>query len=247
MLSRRLHKHIKSLQIKKYRLEHQAFLVEGKKNVAEILNSNIKIESIFCTQSFFDEYKAQITNSIELEVCTEQDLQDAGSLESNNAAIAICKLPERLVFDEKKVNNELILVLDFIQDPGNLGTIIRTADWYGINHIICTSNTTDCFSPKVIVSTMGSFARVNVYYQDIKEVLANTKLPIYGAILGGENVHNSKLQKPSFLVIGNESKGISADVLNLISMPITIPGSGRAESLNAGIATAILLDAFYRI
>ena len=247
MLSRRLHKHIKSLQIKKYRLEHQAFLVEGKKNVAEIFNSSIKIESIFCTQSFFDEYKAQITNSVELELCSEQELQDAGSLESNNAAIAICKLPERVVFDENKVKNELILVLDFIQDPGNLGTIIRTADWYGINHIICTSNTTDCFSPKVIASTMGSFARVNVYYQDIKEVLANTKLPIYGAILGGENVHNSKLQKPSFLVIGNESKGISSEVLSLISKPITIPGSGRAESLNAGIATAILLDAFYRI
>jgi TrmH family RNA methyltransferase len=132
--------------------------------------------------------------------------------------------------------------LDDIRDPGNLGTIIRTADWYGIKHILASEETVDFYNPKVINSTKGSFTRVQVHYTDLNAILAANELPVFGAFLTGENVHQAKFPKAGLLVIGNESNGISPSLSTKITHPVTIPKFGQAESLNAAIATAILLD-----
>jgi TrmH family RNA methyltransferase len=137
----------------------------------------------------------------------------------------------------------LSLILDGIQDPGNLGTIIRIADWYGIKNILCTNDTADCYNSKVIQSTMGSFTRVNIWYGNIvEEVLKQSKLPIYGAVLNGENVYSSAKNKTAILVIGNEGNGIRESVMPFITNPVTIPKIGGAESLNAAVATGIILS-----
>lgn len=245
MISNKWLKYINSLQIKKYRQEHQTFLVEGRKSVLELLKSEMKVEIIFCSEKFHDEnYK--LFGKRPFEICSETELTKAGSFENNNAAIAIVKFQD----DNLILNgHETLLVLDGIRDPGNLGTIIRTADWYGINQIICSEDTTDIYSPKVIAATMGSFSRVKVNYLNLASYFKNAHHEnVYGAYLEGENLHtasiNSKIE--SCIVIGNESQGIDGSIEKYITKKIHIPGSGRAESLNAGVACAIILDNFFR-
>lgn len=247
MISKKWLKYINSLQIKKYRQEHQTFLVEGSKSVLELLKSNLKVEIVFCSESFHDEYHL-LFGRRPFELCSEEELTKAGSFENNNAAIAIVAIPAKLSI-EAFSNKGIVLVLDGIRDPGNLGTIIRTADWYGIEHIVCSEDTTDVYSPKVIAATMGSFARVQVDYKNLIHFLEDQhSKTVYGAFLEGDNLHQAKLtsNNDSIIVIGNESQGIDRTLLPFITKKIHIPGSGRAESLNAGIATAIILDNFFR-
>ena len=247
MISRKWSKYINSLQIKKYRQEHQAFLVEGRKSVLELLDSSLETEIVFCSDRFFQENSSKL-NNLNIEICSEDELTKAGSFDNNNAAIAIVKIPFQST-DIQIPKNESVLMLDCIRDPGNLGTIIRTADWYGISTIICSNDTTDIYSPKVVASTMGSFSRINVYYTNLSEFLdSNTNYEVYGAFLEGTNIHHLKLTNPAtkFIVIGNESNGISESASKFITQKIHIPGAGKTESLNAGIATAIILDNFYR-
>ncbi len=241
MISKNKLKYIKSLQLKKFRKQENAFLIEGAKSILELLNSDFKIHSLFLTDEFFNCYNAQINqHDIEVTLCSEKELADAGTFTSNNAGIAIANIkPNKMIIPGK---DEYILMLDEIKDPGNLGTIIRIADWYGIDKIVCSENTTDLYSPKVIAATMGSFTRVSLYYCDLKNYLSMQKTYTYGAILGGKNLYDVQFREEGIIIIGNESKGIDSELTSLLQESVAIPSFGQAESLNAGIATAVILD-----
>jgi RNA methyltransferase, TrmH family len=245
MITKNQIKYINSLQQKKFRLEHQSFVVEGAKSVIELLKSDFVVELLFVTQSFFEENEALLQNlSIQPEFVEVNELEKVGSFNSNNAALAVVKTKENVELLVKE--KEFAMILDDIRDPGNLGTIIRIADWYGITKIICSNSTVDVYNPKVINSTMGSFTRIYLYYTNLEEFIKNQKINIYGTLLDGENIHQTQFTDSGYIVIGNEANGISEEITKLITHKITIPRFGGAESLNAGIATAVVLDNVFR-
>uniref|UniRef100_UPI0040485025 RNA methyltransferase n=1 Tax=Roseivirga sp. TaxID=1964215 RepID=UPI0040485025 len=245
MLSKRLIKYFKSLQLKKYRHQEGKFIVEGAKGVIEVLQSGFSVDYLLVTADFKSSLSEQLLQKArEVIEVKEADLQMVGTFLSNNAGIAIVHMlpqsPFMLPVDEH------VLALDDVRDPGNLGTIIRIADWYGIKHIVCSLESADFYNPKVINSSMGSFSRVNVIYADLEKVLAETKMPVYGALLEGENIYKSDLSRAGIILMGNESQGIDKALEPLITHPIHIPRRGGAESLNVAIATAVILDNFFR-
>lgn len=245
MITKNQIKYINSLQQKKFRLEHQSFVVEGAKSVIELLKSDFEIELLFVTNAFLAENEALLQNeSLKPEIVGTDELEKAGSFSSNNAALAVVKTKENV--ELLVAGEEFALILDDIRDPGNLGTIIRIADWYGIVKIICSTSTVDVYNPKVINSTMGSFSRISLYYTDLKEFISKQKLNIYGTLLDGDNIHNTNFTDSGYIIIGNEANGISDEITKLITHKITIPRFGGAESLNAGIATAVVLDNVFR-
>lgn len=247
MISKNQFKLIQALDLKKQRKKCGLFLVQGEKNVGELLNSDFTIKHLFATAQYINKVAATLTkqNLIPLTIeATEDELKKAGTLNSNNSVIAIaeCKISDVPSISE----NELILVLDSVGDPGNLGTIIRVADWYGIKHIVCSPECADFYNPKVIAATMGSFARVSISHATLPDYLQKQNHPIYGAFLEGDNIHKAQLAKTAFIVMGSESHGISEPVSKYISNKITIPNFGDAESLNVAMATGIILDNFKR-
>jgi RNA methyltransferase, TrmH family len=246
MISKNHLKFIKSLQIKKYRKLHSQFIIEGAKSVLELLQSDFKIRSIFLTDNFLN-CCGDVLNNREIETfkVTEDDLVSAGTFSSNNSAIAIAEMKgnDFIEVDE----DEFALMLDDIRDPGNLGTIIRIADWYGIKKIICSENTADFYNPKVISSTMGSFTRVDLFYADLEKYLSEAKAGnVYGAVLGGDDIHALPLKKGGLIVMGNESAGIDDSLYPYFTQKITIPRFGNAESLNVAVATGIICDNLIR-
>ncbi|MCU0384356.1 MAG: RNA methyltransferase [Cyclobacteriaceae bacterium] len=238
-------KFIKSLQEKKYRKLEQCFLVEGEKSVLEVLSSSFVVRFVIGTADFLNKYASLLT-LVEKYEAKETALASLGEFKSNNAALAVVEIQEFAIKDFEP--SGLHLVLDDIQDPGNLGTIIRTADWYGVASIVASKETVDFYNSKVIAATKGSFSRVKVYYTDLYNFLKDYsgKLPVYGASLHGENAHAVRFEKPSLLIIGNEAHGINKSLMEWVTKPVFIPRFGKAESLNAAIATAILLDGFSR-
>jgi len=238
---------IKSLQDKKYREKTGLFLVEGEKSVIETINSDFEIKTILATKPFYTKYQKLINNKkIVCEIVEAPEIENVSSLESNDSALAIVK--QKTFAMAKVENNEIILALDNIRDPGNFGTIIRIADWYGIKKIVASIGTVDLYNPKVISTTKGSFTRVNVYYADLSKYLSEVKAPILGAFMQGENAHKFAFPKNGILVMGNESNGITPEIEKLIKQKITIPNFGSgAESLNVSIATAVLLDNWARV
>ena len=244
MLSKRISRYIKSLQLKKYRKQEQAFVVEGAKAVLELVQSDFQIEYLLGTSSFLEEMrKLSSFDELQFIEVDHKQLEELGTFKTNNAAMAVVKCPPNEPF---KVDNGLILVLDDVRDPGNLGTIIRMADWYGIHKIICSSESADLYNPKVIAATMGSFTRVKLWYTNLSKVLQECALPVYGTLLSGKSIYEEDLLENALIVFGNESKGISAEVKPFITHPIHIPKRGGAESLNVAIASAIVLDNFFR-
>lgn len=244
MISKAKVKFIKSLQLKKYRKQEQCFTVEGAKGVGELLNSSFEVIWLAATDPFLQENESVITKrALEVVGSNEQELASIGTFHTNNAALAIARLRPNT---EPRLKSEFALVLDDIRDPGNLGTIIRTADWYGIKNIIASEETADFYNPKVINSTMGSFCRVNIFYTLLSKYLFGADRPVYGASLAGKSIYEIDFGKEGFIVIGNESQGISASIHSLISRHVTIPRIGQAESLNASVATAIILDNIFR-
>lgn len=240
MISKAKVKFVKSLQLKKYRKEEQCFAVEGAKSVLELVKSDFEVQWLAGTADFLTVHHALLSKrKMEVVETTANELALAGTFQTNDAAIAIGSIKPN---QPLHVANEWALVLDDIRDPGNLGTIIRTADWYGINNIIASEETADFYNPKVIHATMGSFCRVKVYYTALAEYLRAQKLPVYGAFLDGANVHDIRFPKAGFLVMGNEAQGISKEVAQMVTQKMTIPKRGGAESLNASIATAVILD-----
>ncbi|MDC9721893.1 MAG: RNA methyltransferase [Urechidicola sp.] len=240
MLSKSQSKLITSLYQKKYRNKHQLFIVEGIKAVNEFLNSDFNLHALFCTSDFThrlsDEY---------VDIVSDAELKKISSLKNPNEVLALFQIPEIKPIDSSRFT----LVLDGINDPGNLGTIIRLCDWFGVTQLVCSKDTVDCFNPKVVQATMGSLARVEIQYTDIIKFLSKVDLPIYTAMMDGENVYQKTLEKEAILVMGNEANGISDDVLKLITQKISIPRFGdlqQTESLNVATATAILLSEFKR-
>jgi RNA methyltransferase, TrmH family len=239
MLTKSTIKFIKSLQEKKYRKQEQCFIVEGGKSVLEVLSSDYTVRMVLGTESFVQQLQV-VKHEAEIYTVKPDVLSTLGEFQTNDAALAVVQMKERNTLSISQDN--FTLLLDDIRDPGNLGTIIRTADWYGITQILASKETVDFYNTKVINATKGSFTRVVVDYTDLSEVLATNKLPVYGAFLAGKNVHDTVFPKAGLLLIGNESNGISEELSQKITHPITIPRLGQAESLNAAIATAILLD-----
>ena len=244
MISKAKVKFIKSLQLKKYRKEAQCFTVEGAKGVQELLNSDFEAVWMAGTADFLTKIEPLLRGrQIEVVETSEKELSGAGIFQSNNSTIAIARLR---VNQAPVLKNEFVLVVDDIRDPGNLGTIIRTADWYGIKNIIASPETADFYNPKVINSTMGSFCRVTIYYTLLTDFLVGTNWPLFGASLTGKSIYETDFGSEGFVVIGNESQGISTAINRLITHHITIPRIGQAESLNASIATGIILDNVFR-
>jgi TrmH family RNA methyltransferase len=246
MLSKNTVKFIKSLHQKKYRTESGKFFVEGEKSVVEVLQSDFTLDLLLVTQEFASKY-AQLVDGAGVEVLqvTPNQLEQVGQYQSNDAALAVVHMKPNEAFVPGK--EELILALDEVRDPGNLGTIIRIADWYGIQKLIFSPHTADFYNPKVIQASMGSFTRVQFYYGDLPEAFQNWKLLVYGAFLEGASIHQLADPKPGVLLLGNESQGISKEMEKWVTHKVTIPSFGGAESLNVAIATAIFCDNFKRL
>lgn len=238
MLSKATIKFIKSLQVKKYRKQEQCFLIEGAKSVEELLASDFEVVKLLGTPAFFSRLEFPLRGEV-IEV-GESDLEGLGEFQTNRSALAVARMkPNR---SPALRPDEYVLALDDIRDPGNFGTIIRTADWYGISAIVVSPETADFYNPKVIHATVGSFTRVHVYYCDLVSFLPASTAPVYGAFLEGADVHELQFAPGGTVVIGSEAHGISPAVAATINHKITIPRYGGAESLNAGIATAVILD-----
>jgi len=238
MLSKATIKFIKSLQVKKYRKQEQCFLIEGAKSVEELLTSDYEVVKVLGTPEFLAGLNSPVRG--EVTEVAESTLDGLGDFQTNRTALAIARMKPNIplhVADE-----EYALVLDNIRDPGNLGTIIRTADWYGVRKIIASPETADFYNPKVISATMGSFTRVQVYYAELAQYLSRCKLNVYGAFLEGKDVHQVEFVGGGIILIGSESHGISGDLDRFVTQKITIPRYGQGESLNAAIATAVILD-----
>ncbi|WP_456460699.1 TrmH family RNA methyltransferase [Lutibacter sp.] len=238
-LSKNQLKLITSLQQKKYRTVHNLFVAEGTKVVNEFLNSNFELEQLFCVDT--SKYK-DIQKIIQI---SEGELKKISVLKTPNNVLGLFKIPSISPLK----NEGLILVLDEINDPGNLGTIIRLCDWFGVTQLVCSLKTVDCYNSKVVQASMGSLTRVSIIYTDLELYLENTNLPKYASLMNGENVYQSVLPKNAILVMGNEANGISDSILKYLTKSITIPRFGelqQTESLNVATAAAILLSEFKR-
>lgn len=255
MLSKAQIKHITTLRQKKYREEHNQFIAEGEKTVADLLASNFNVLSIYALPAWIKGNSALIHNhDTGVFEITEGELSRISNLATPNQVLAITEIPSFQI-DPAKLEHELVLVLDDISDPGNLGTIIRIADWFGINYIICSEFSVDVYNPKVIQATMGSVSRVNLHYTYLggflKELPFTPK--IYGTLLEGENIYKADLSPEGFIIIGNEARGISNDLQQHITHRLHIPAytegkidQGVAESLNASVAAALVCGEFRR-
>jgi len=246
MLSKSQIGFIKSLHQKKYRKENGIFIIEGIKSIIEFLPSTYQIHSIYCLA----EYKSLLPilpANIKLFEINNAELDKISTLHTPQGIVALVHIPKAEDFNPKVLKNNFTLVLDGVQDPGNLGTIIRTADWFGFKNIVCSLNTADIYNPKTIQATMGSLCRVNVFYHDLPDLLSCAEVPIFGALLEGENSYTVNWGKEGLLILGNEGKGISAEVIKFIKKPVTIPRIGSAESLNVAISAGILCSEISKI
>ena len=240
MVSKNQIKLISSLQQKKQRQVHKLFFAEGIKVVQELLFSNFELEHLFTTEDIFTEILSSKQTLI-----SEAELKKISALTTPNTCLALFKIPETKKVQEKG----LLLALDDIRDPGNLGTILRLCDWFGIQQLVCSKETVDLYNPKVVMATMGSIARVNVTYLDLNEFIKNTKLPVFGTFMDGKNIYKEKLPNEGIIMMGNEANGISKEIENKIKNRLTIPRFGdlqQTESLNVATATAIILSEFKR-
>ncbi|MBQ0785912.1 MAG: RNA methyltransferase [Oceanihabitans sp.] len=238
MLTKSQIKLITSLKQKKYRQQEGLFVAEGLKTIKELLNSSLKLYHVFTTASFE-------MDAIEETVITEKELKKISFLTTPNTALAVFRIPEATQIK----TNHLIVALDDVRDPGNLGTIIRLCDWFGVVDLVCSTATVDCYNPKVVQATMGSITRVTVSYLNLENFLATSNTEVYGAFMDGENVYKSELPSKGVLVLGNEANGISPAIEALVTKRISIPRFGQlqaTESLNVATATAILLSEFKR-
>ncbi|HPD96531.1 MAG TPA: RNA methyltransferase [Tenuifilaceae bacterium] len=249
MISKSNIKRITSLQQKKFRSELGLFIAEGTRLIEEIAKSDyIKVEELYYTSQWQNEIG--LHPAIE-EKITLNEMKKISSLTTPSSVLAICKIPNPL-FSNIDFNNNLVLALDTIQDPGNLGTILRLASWFGVANIVCSNETADAFSPKVIQASMGAIARVKVHYCNLAEKLESLKstIPVLGSFMNGENIYNIDKTPSGILVMGNEGNGISHNVEKQITKRITIPSftenNSNVESLNVAMATAVILSELRR-
>lgn len=240
MVSKNQIKLITGLQQKKYRNEHQLFLAEGVKVIQELLQSNIVLDHLFETESIFE-----AVPSAQKTLVKEADMKRMSALNTPSSCLAVFHIPAPQPIDSKG----LIVALDDIRDPGNLGTIIRLCDWFGVTQLLCSNETVDLYNPKVIQSTMGSVSRVQVNYVDLNAFISETTLPVFGTFMDGNNIYKEQLPSEGILIFGNEANGISTTLEQKIKNRIAIPRFGnlqQTESLNVATATAIFLSEFRR-
>ncbi|WP_323786893.1 RNA methyltransferase [Psychroserpens sp.] len=224
---------IKSLGQKKFRQQEELFLVEGVKGIREFLDSEFELYQLFATEAIFD---------VETKLISSKDLQRISGLKSPNTALAIFRIPK----PKPEKESSLILALDDVRDPGNLGTIIRLCDWFGIETLVCSLETVDCYNPKVVQASMGSLTRVQIKYTDLEDYLKQSELETFGTFMDGSSIYSEALPKKGIIVMGNEANGISPNIERLIHKKIGIPRFGNlkaTESLNVATATAIVLSA----
>lgn len=250
MLSKNKIKFINSLKVKKYRKKENAFVCEGAKIFDLLVNSGLKILDVFATSEFINNFSSNYSNILFEEV-TEHELSKISFLSTPQQVLAVVKIPE-IKFTTDFPDDNLTLVLDKIQDPGNLGTIIRIADWFGIKNVVCSDDSVDVYNPKVVQATMGSIFTVNVHYTNLLDYLhkaLDKSIPIYGTFMDGKNIYSNELSKKSLIVMGNEANGITSEIEKLISHRISIPAYNKnkaAESLNVAISTSIVCAEFRR-
>jgi len=236
MISKNEVKYIQTLYHKKTRDEEGLFIAEGPKLVNELIEAGFDIRKLYALPAWVEQHK-EIKEATSI---TETELNRISALQTSNQIVAILAKP--VVNGEPVAEGRLSLVLDAIQDPGNLGTIIRIADWFGIYQVIAGEGTADVYGPKVVQATMGSIARVKVWYKNLDEWLAKATVPVYGALLNGEDINKTGKIRQGLLVIGNEGRGIANNLLPFIQHRLAIPAKGGAESLNAAVATGIILS-----
>ena len=250
MISKAQAKYVQSLHQKKYRQRHGAFLVEGGKSVTELLSSGLITEHVFLTPDYAATFSSKLLANHPHTLASEDELTRLGTLATNTTALAIARQPTELPLPAALVETQLILALDEVRDPGNLGTLIRLADWYGLPGVVLSDTCADPYSPKTVAATMGSFARVNVWQRDLPAWLATLPptVGIFGADLHGDNVHKIDLKPAGVLIMGSESHGLTPAVEACLTRRLHIPSGkgGGAESLNVAISAAILLDNFFR-
>ncbi|MGB3149074.1 MAG: RNA methyltransferase [Maribacter sp.] len=230
---------IKSLHQKKYRSQHGLFIIEGLKAVQEVLDSDFEVYRVYATVPV-----ASLSSHEDFVLISQRELQQISGLKNPNGVLGVFNIP----VPEKVRVTDWILVLDGLQDPGNMGTIIRLCDWFGIRDLVCSEQTVDCFNPKVLQATMGSITRINIIYKNLEEFLKSVPLPILGSTMDGESMKEQTLPEKGILVMGNEGKGISPKVAALCNRTIAIPQYGQVttESLNVATASAILLNEIRR-
>jgi len=258
MLSKSQASLVTSLHLKKFRKEHGLFIAEGEKIVNDLLSSQLEIKKIFSTRQFQESHSKQKTkNVIEWIEVTEPELKKISALSTPHEVLAVAVIPEDAL-EKNAIVKSLSLLLDQINDPGNLGTIIRLADWFGIGNIICSRDCADCYNPKVVQASMGSLFRVNIHYSDLSEIFewnrSGPGLSVFGTTLNGRNIYDAKLASNGFIVLGNESAGIRKELKKYFSEELSIPAfsapdknsTSTADSLNVAIAAAIICSEFRR-
>ena len=241
MVSKNQIKFISGLQQKKQRLIHKMFVAEGVKVVQELLDADFELHQLYTTE---DDFKS--VNDSKKQIVSADDLKKISALTTASSCLAVFKIPEQ----KELYQSGLIVALDAIRDPGNLGTIIRLCDWFGIQQLICSNETVDVYNPKVVQATMGSISRVNVSYINLEDFISTTSLPVFGTFMNGENIYSTTLPQEGIIVMGNEANGISKEVENNIQHRLAIPRFGtlqKTESLNVATATAIILSEFRRV
>ncbi|APG66240.1 RNA methyltransferase [Tenacibaculum todarodis] len=239
-LSKNHIKLITSLQQKKYRQKHKLFIAEGIKVVEELLKSSLVLEKLFVTNEC--SFDIPVDKTFEV---SDVELKKISQLKTPNKVLGLFQIPEQKLLK----NNGLVIALDAINDPGNLGTIIRLCDWFGVEQLLCSKDTVDCYNAKVVQASMGSLTRIQINYVDLNSYLSETKLPTFIADMDGENVYKSQLPKEGVLIMGNEANGVSKEIKELAKNVVSIPRFGvkqETESLNVATATAILLSEFRR-
>ena len=245
MLSKNKAKFIKSLQLKKRREEHGCFAVEGKKSVLELLRSDFPVRTIVCTETFWEENKVLCAGKpAERILCSPAELERLSSFKTNNSALAVAELRPDAGLEKPR---GLVLALDGVSDPGNLGTILRTADWFGVKTVVASKHTADVYNPKALQASMGSFCRVSLHYADLEEVFRGLRLPVYAASMEGESAHTFAFERDCIVLFGSEAHGISAPLLKQVRKTIRIPARGQAESLNVAASAAIICDNYIRM
>ena len=247
MLSKALQKRISALENKKHRKESALFVAEGGKTVMDLISAGVKVDKLIATEEWLLQHRLQI----EATIVTDEEMRRASFQQNPQGVLAIFHQPEHEI-DLSAPAKELCLALDNVQDPGNLGTIIRIADWFGIRNIFCSIGTADIYNPKTIQATMGAIGRVKVHYLDLPDYIASLqdKTPIYGTFLDGENMYKKELCNRGLIIMGNEGNGISKECGALVNERLYIPnypvGCETSESLNVSVATAIICSEFRR-
>ncbi len=245
MLSKSQISFVNALHQKKYRKEHGLFIAEGTKSITEFLHSDYSVDTIFHVPGVAPKL-GNFLQKVKLFETGANELKKISTLTTPSDALALICIPERTIVSHESFRNRFTIVLDGVQDPGNLGTIIRTADWFGFEELICSTDTAEAYNPKVVQASMGSLSRIRIHYTDIKELFMQARLPVFGTLLNGRSVYQTDFGSEGFLVMGNEGNGISDGVKNTINHRITIPRFGKAESLNVAVSTAIICSELKR-